>query len=51
MRLGASYAYMRGAYWYTRLAPLAKGGYLDLSRDDVRVGVTQIQLEQVCSAS
>ncbi|KAG8218999.1 glutamyl-tRNA(Gln) amidotransferase subunit B [Butyriboletus roseoflavus] len=29
-----------------RYAPLAKGGYLDLSRDGVRVGITQIQLEQ-----
>ena len=27
------------------LAPLVKGGYFDLSRDDVRIGITQIQLE------
>ena len=33
-----------------RVAPLAKGGHLDLSRD-VRVGITQIQLEQVRNAS
>ncbi|KAL4081424.1 GatB/GatE catalytic domain-containing protein [Scleroderma yunnanense] len=29
-----------------RYAPLARGGYLKLPRDDVRVGITQIQLEQ-----
>ncbi|KAH7887387.1 GatB/GatE catalytic domain-containing protein [Phlebopus sp. FC_14] len=29
-----------------RYAPLAKGGHLKLSRKDVKVGITQIQLEQ-----
>lgn len=29
-----------------RYAPLAKGGHLKLSRGDVRIGITQLQLEQ-----
>jgi Asp-tRNA(Asn)/Glu-tRNA(Gln) amidotransferase B subunit len=47
----ASFCLVRGAYARVGLAPLAKGGYLDLAREDVRVHITQIQLEQVCSAS